>query len=72
MNLWVESPDVMWAVGDLGSFVRWQDKKKCWSSVPVAVPFCEKATASLYGIWSGGKDVWVTGECSTVYHYRSR
>lgn len=72
-NIWVESPDATWVVGDHGSLVRWENKTKCWSSVPLAVPFCEKATGgSLYGIWSGGKDVWVNGECGTVYHYRSR
>lgn len=71
-NIWVESPEAMWVVGDQGTLVRWQSTKNCWSSEPVAVPVCSKSTGNLYGIWSGGKDVWVTGECSTVYHYRAR
>lgn len=57
---------------DQGALVRWLGTKSCWSVEPVAVPFCNKATGALYGIWSRGKDVWGNGECSTVYHYRSR
>lgn len=71
-NLWVQNPDAMWIVGDNGTLLRWHPAANRWAPVPISVPFCEKATGSLYGIWSGGKDVWVTGECGTVYHYRSK
>lgn len=70
-NLWVDTADKLWAVGDTGNLLRWQPRKECWAGVDLSVPFCDKKTATLWGIWSRDNDAWATGGCGLVLHYRA-
>lgn len=60
--VWGSSPDKMWAVGDVGTVMRYQGG--VWTAV--AVPTSE----NLFGVWgTDDESVWIVGTGGTILHY---
>jgi hypothetical protein len=59
-DVWVHGPSLAFAVGDLGTILRWDGSS--WSVM------LSGTLAPLYSVWgSGPTDVWIAGD-SAILH----